>query len=1235
MLDVRNNLSEHIAWFEIAKEEIFRRCSPSPQRQYTFAQPKDHVPSFASCFMKNINVPAERAFQFEFRFSAPHSGCPSLTIAPSTTPLPAPRPLASTPAANISTSAIFAAEAPTPSAVPTVTPTAAARTPFSTPPPLIGATSLLPSPPCSTSPHSKPSAPSQRGSSPSIAPTRTAVSTPVRLFASPGPAAPGTPAAEATPSSKKQLIANAYQDIVRAISNAKIRMAGAMAAGNVDEMRRLSEEITRLEMQEKELLLSLMTAKDDIATPAQISPNRGLQDLHETLSPALGSYRTTATTVVFNVVTEPYSLGHNSATSTWVGNGMACAEPAVRDSRSWSFSDDGPPSSSSCAISPSSGGYEIRASTTCDASFECVPTPADRHVTKWATEFPWSKQVGSFLHEVFGLKQFRPLQREIINAAIAKKDCFVLLPTGGGKSLCYQLPSLIDRGVTLVISPLVSLIQDQIVQLRAMEIPAYYLTGLTPPGELARIQNGLMNMISGNEPNAIKMLYVTPEKIAQSSAFKRQLDELFSGGLLARIVVDEAHCISQWGHDFRKDYRGLAVFKKRFGSVPLMALTATATERVEKDVLATLGITHAVQFKGSFNRSNLKYTVIKRGGKKVMEEVAELIKKRYARCAGIVYCLSKKDTETTADALRKQGVAADFYHAGRTDREDVQYRWTKDELQVICATIAFGMGINKPDVRFVIHLSLPKSLEGYYQESGRAGRDGQLADCIMYWSFSDKLRHMALADKDDSVGLSERDAHRTRHLRYLNQLADFSQNETGCRRVLQLQYFGEHTDKESLCDDLATCIPGAACDNCAKRKAGFEKVLEDHTEAARHLVHIVRRMEGGRLTGNQLRDFYRGTGNLEKLEKKFGTGFHATGKSKSSDTVERIIHKLMFFELLTEEMQETTYGAAAYCKLGDRVHEVEATNFRLILESRVKSRTPRKKPAEEANALPLIPQPSVGNEETEQPSLFDILLDLRKEICSKNKQLKPYHVFQNQTLKELAAVMPTTVQQFMEIHGIAKAKAKRFGPQFLAAILAYRKKYHHDCEEITEQQIAELEALHCEGLGGGSAKKRPVAELIDDSETEAKTPVKAGGKSGAATQASPAHLMGAVPAAPKTTYFQPGKRQAGTQPPTVELGDVSVPGSAHKSASSATVGPASCATLPSALDFDFEEEPCQQFRYGLRPTIMDRPNTHEPSLLIGQLPKSQGMATQGAGEKRTVASIEEFTLGSYHKRRKC
>eukprot|EP00667_Euglena_gracilis_P012609 EG_transcript_12948 len=350
-------------------------------------------------------------------------------------------------------------------------------------------------------------------------------------------------------------------------------------------------------------------------------------------------------------------------------------------------------------------------------------------------------------------------------------------------------------------------------------------------------------------------------------------------------------------------------------------------------------------------------------------------------------------------------------------------------------------------------------------------------------------------------------------------------------------------------------------------------------------------MEGGRLTGNQLRDFYRGTNNLEKLERKFGTGFHAAGKSKPADTVERIIHKLMFFELLTEEMQDTSYGAAAYCKLGERVHEVESASFRLVLETRVKSRTPRKKLAEEANALPFLPQQADGSDAVEQQSLFDILLDLRKEICSKNKQLKPYHVFQNQTLKELAAVMPTTVQQFVEIHGIAKAKAKRFGPQFLAAILAYRKKHYHDCEEITDQQMAELEALHCEGLNSGSAKKRPAAELIDDSEAETKTPVKAapGAISGPPTPlASPMRGPGPAGAAPapKTTYFQPGKRQAGTQPPVVVVVDGPTQGPPTGAADASSAHPT---ILPSALDFDFEEEPRQPFRYGLRPTLVAPP----------------------------------------------
>jgi len=481
-----------------------------------------------------------------------------------------------------------------------------------------------------------------------------------------------------TPCSKRQ-ITQRYQEVVTALSDTKIRLASAISTGNIDEVRKLYEEISRFEAQEKDAMLQLMTTK-------------GADSTELPLPPACSDHSFDA------LINDTYRPNPPSNSRLQICPSTVPSEEYFDPT----------------ALYPFTGGrYEIKASTMCSESFGCVPTADDKRIKKWAGQFDWNQDAYKRLQNIFGLQEFRPLQREIINATLFGKDCFVLLPTGGGKSLCYQLPALMSQGLTLVVSPLVSLIQDQIAQLNALDVPASCLTGLISDGDLKAVQADIRSMLNGEDITLIKLLYVTPEKIAHSSPFKKQLDALYAKGLLARIVIDEAHCISQWGHDFRKDYRGLSVFKQKFGDVPLMALTATATEKVKQDVLATLGIGHAVEFKGSFNRSNLKYTVRKRGGKKVVEDVANLIKARHSGSAGIIYCLSRKDCEVTADALLSLGVQADYYHAGREDREDVQHRWSSDEVQVICATIAFGMGINKPDVRFVIHLSLPKSLEGY------------------------------------------------------------------------------------------------------------------------------------------------------------------------------------------------------------------------------------------------------------------------------------------------------------------------------------------------------------------------------------------------------------------------------------------------------------------------------------------------------------------------------------------
>ncbi|GAM23028.1 hypothetical protein SAMD00019534_062030 [Acytostelium subglobosum LB1] len=421
--------------------------------------------------------------------------------------------------------------------------------------------------------------------------------------------------------------------------------------------------------------------------------------------------------------------------------------------------------------------------------------------------FPWDKFVEGCNRLVFQNDKLRLLQQEAINSVLYRRDTFISLPTGGGKSLCFQLPALIDSGVTLVVSPLLALMYDQVSKMQQLGIPVCSLNSSITVGEKRKIISDLL------DPNGCpyKLLYVTPERLA-SPDFAKILEHLNKTSQLRRLVVDEAHCISEWGHDFRKDYRKLSNFRTTFPDIPITALTATATPRVETDIKAQLIMKNTVNVRASFVRSNLKYEVRRKSAdfSVVSNDITSFIKRRHGQSAGIIYCSTTRECEMLADHLKDSGLSADFYHAGlnSTKRVNIQQRWLEGDFKIVCTTIAFGMGIDKSDTRFVIHHSVPSSIEAYYQQTGRAGRDGRLSDCLLYYHRNDVKRLLVIGSR--SIMASTPDEYEkiaVSKAENLDTVSSYCVNSV-CRRVSLMEYFGE---KVKACR--------THCDNCVAPKS--------------------------------------------------------------------------------------------------------------------------------------------------------------------------------------------------------------------------------------------------------------------------------------------------------------------------------------------------------------------------------------------------------------------------------
>ncbi|KAI9496792.1 P-loop containing nucleoside triphosphate hydrolase protein [Zychaea mexicana] len=513
-----------------------------------------------------------------------------------------------------------------------------------------------------------------------------------------------------------------------------------------------------------------------------------------------------------------------------------------------------------------------------------------------AEGYPWSKDVTKAMRQVFKLKQFRTNQLEAINTTLNGDNVFVLMPTGGGKSLCYQLPAVVRnhkrKGLSIVVSPLLSLMSDQVDALVKKGVPSYLLNGQTTVSQRQDIYRELKSLTFQT-----CLLYVTPEMIQKSPAFRNAMDNLNRRNMIARFVIDEAHCVSQWGHDFRPDYKMLGDLKISYPNVPIMALTATANEMVQKDVIHNLHIDGCKVLKQSFNRENIQYEVVAKGSRSNLYSDMDRFIRQYPNKSGIIYCISRKQCEDVADVLRNDfSISATHYHAALdpNERTDVQRAWQEGRVQVIVATIAFGMGIDKPDVRFVIHHSLPSSVEGYYQESGRAGRDGLLAVCRLYYSFADTRLHRVLIDKGEGSWQQKQ-----RLIENLNKMVRFCENKSDCRRKQLLGYFGEVFDPR-LCR--------GTCDNCHVNKDTTIETI-DYTKEAGTALTLLEVLEEEKVTLIQLIDILRGSKSKRYIDRGYHEidGFGAL-KTVTKTDVDRLLKHMLLSGILKERTETNLAG---------------------------------------------------------------------------------------------------------------------------------------------------------------------------------------------------------------------------------------------------------------------------------------------------------------------------------------
>lgn len=598
------------------------------------------------------------------------------------------------------------------------------------------------------------------------------------------------------------------------------------------------------------------------------------------------------------------------------------------------------------------------------------------------------------LKEFFGFNGFKGNQEAVVNAVLNKEDCFVIMPTGAGKSLCYQLPALMLPGTAIIISPLIALMKNQVDNIR----------GFASDGAMAHFLN---SSLSKNDFNQVvddllegrtKLLYVAPETLKKDETI-----DLLRKARVSFVAVDEAHCISEWGHDFRPEYRNIKKMVKAIDDVPIMALTATATPKVQHDIQKNLGMLDAQVFKSSFNRSNLYYEVKAKGRKdQVHKDIISYIRARQGK-SGIIYCLSRKKVEEIAEMLITNGIKAIPYHAGLDAKTRAQHQddFLMEETHVIVATIAFGMGIDKPDVRFVIHYDVPKSLEGYYQETGRAGRDGLVGDCLLFYNPND-IEKLEKFMKDKPVAEQEIGS------LLIQETSAFAESGQ-CRRKLLLHYFGEnfnHDDCNHMCDNCRHPKPQTDVTNEVVMALQAVKAIKDEFSIS-HIVNFI--------IGNKKFDGIKDYDHARL--KEFGIG-----KEKDKVFWKSILRLALVNNYLNKNIEK--YGLLSLSEQGEE-YLLKPQSHKMAVDTEFENVS-----EDDFESFKLE---GVYDEE-----LFAHLKDLRKQVA-KQKGLPPYVIFQDPSLEDMAAKYPITMDELASINGVGKNKAVKFGEPFIAYIEEFVK----------------------------------------------------------------------------------------------------------------------------------------------------------------------------------------------------